>query len=75
MNWKVFVVNWKTTVGGIMTAVPPVITAAGFVFSPNGQHWLALCSGLGALLLGFSAKDASTHSTAQEVQQATRDEK
>ncbi len=75
MTWKAFldslVVNWKTSLGGILTAIPAAILAAGFTLSPTGQHWLALCTGIGALLVGFSAKDASTHSTTAQVKEST----
>ena len=74
MNWQSvqpFLKNWRTSLGGLLIAVPPLITAAGFVLSLQAQHWLALCQGLGALLVGLAAKDASTHSTQSEIAQAT----
>jgi hypothetical protein len=71
MNWTSLLQNWKTTLGGLLAAVPPVITAAGFSFTPKEQHWLALCQGLGVLLLGLAAKDSTTHSTVQQVNLAT----
>lgn len=71
MNWLDLIKNWKTTLGGIMVSVPPLISAAGFVVSPTWNHWLALCSGLGALLVGLAAKDATTHSTVAQVEKAT----
>jgi len=30
--------NWKTSAGGILIGVPPLITAAGFVLTPNEQR-------------------------------------
>lgn len=65
--------NWKTSLGGILAALPPVITAAGFALTPTETHWLNLCQGLGVLLLGLAAKDATTHSTAAEINQSTLD--
>lgn len=63
--------NWRTTLGGLLAAVPPVITAAGFTLTPTKQHWLALCQGLGVLLLGLAAKDSTTHSTLEQVRTST----
>ncbi len=65
--------NWKTSVSGIVTV------AAGFVlFSPETfAHYpvvvqLAKYIGAGGLLaLGFSGKDATTHSTVTEVAAAS----
>jgi ABC-type Fe3+ transport system permease subunit len=74
MDWKSLFTNWKTTLGGILSAVPPVIVAAGFVLTLSEQHWLALCQGVGALLLGLAAKDASTHSTVRETEIASAKE-
>ncbi len=67
--------NWKTSLSGIVTV------AAGFVlFSPETfAHYpvvvqLAKYIGAGGLLaLGFSGKDASTHSTVAEVASASPD--
>ena len=67
--------NWKTSVGGILLGVPPLIAAAGFVLTPAEQHWSALCQGVGGFLLGLAAKDATTHSTVAQVQTATIEEK
>ena len=71
MNWEYFTANWRTTLGGLLAAVPPVITAAGFVLSPTKQHWLALCQGIGVLLLGLAAKDSNTHSNLEQVREST----
>lgn len=75
MNWKSLLTNWKTSVGGLLAAVPPVVVAAGFVLSPSKQHWLNLCQGIGVLLLGLSAKDSTTHSTITQVNKASTDAK
>ena len=69
--WQMALKNWKTTLGGILAAIPSLVAAAGFTLSANGQHWLALCGGVGALLLGMAAKDSTTHSTEAEVEAAT----
>ncbi len=73
MNWQYLTANWRTTLGGLLAAVPPVITAAGFVLSPMKQHWLALFQGLGVLLLGLAAKDSTTHSTIDQVDKSTHE--
>jgi hypothetical protein len=75
LNWKSILANWKTSAGGLLAAVPPVITAAGFTFTPTESHWLALCQGLGVLLLGMAAKDSTTHSTVAQVTEATVESK
>lgn len=63
--------NWKTTLGGILAGAPAIITASGFEQSPHLNHWLNLCSAVGMILLGASAKDWNTHSTTEEVAQST----
>jgi len=65
-----FLLNWKTSLGGVLAALPPAVTAAGFTLTPAQAHWLALCQGLGALLIGLAAKDSSTHSTPDQVRQS-----
>ena len=67
--------NWKTSVGGILLGVPPLITAAGFSLTLPEQHWMALCQGVGGFLLGLAAKDATTHSTVAQVEVATLESK
>lgn len=71
MNWKAFLTNWKTTLGGVLVAAYPLVQSAGFTLTPREQHWLALAAGVGALLLGGAAKDFNTHSTQAEVEQST----
>jgi len=73
-QWGLLVLKtWKPGVGGILVGVPPLITAAGFVLSPAMTHWLNLCQGLGALLLGLSVKANTTHSTLPEMKAATEE--
>jgi hypothetical protein len=70
MNWQSLFKNWKTSVGGTLAAIPQLVIASGFVLIPSEQHWLNLCQGVGLALLGWAAKDATTHSTPSEVTQA-----
>lgn len=63
--------NWKTTLGGVMAGVPALVTASGFEHTPHLDHWLNLCSAVGMLLMGMSAKDWNTHSTESEVKTST----
>ena len=74
MPWKSIAANWKTTLGGALAAIPAMVSAAGFTLSTDHQHWISLCGGVGALLLGLAAKDATNHSTWKEVNLATADE-
>ena len=68
---KVFGLNWKTTFYGILTGVPPIVMAAsssaGIVLGPHVLLILGLCTGLGALMMGLSAKDNDVHSTPEQV--------
>ena len=72
---KLFGANWKTTIGGILVGVPPLVNGAALAASITLPKWeifvATLAMGLGGLILGFNAKDATTHSTATQVQQAT----
>lgn len=67
--------NWRTTLGGILLGVPPVILAsamqANFTVTAKWTFILLSISGIGGVFLGLSSKDADTHSTALEVEQAT----
>lgn len=63
--------NWRTTLAGLLAAL------AGFVlFSPSMfPHWaievskFVMAGGLGSL--GILSKDVNSHSTVEEVEQAT----
>ena len=77
MNW----LNWlgtspKTTIGGIMLGVPPVLNGALIAANITPPKWEIFAStlilGLGGFMLGISAKDATTHSTVEQVQTATQ---
>lgn len=77
MNWliNVFGQNWKTTIGGILLGVPPIIVSsaagAGIHLNAITIMILGISTGLGGLMLGISAKDSNTHSTQEQVQSAT----
>ena len=68
--------SWRTTIGGALVGVPPLAfsaaQAAGIMFG----HWtlfaLTLAMGLGGLILGVTAKDAQVHSTAAQVDAASK---
>ena len=74
-----FMVNWLTTLCGILTAIgvagagipacTPEMTA---VCMPAEYKWIfAVLAGLGAVSLGAAAKDARVHSTIDEVEKST----
>lgn len=63
--------NWRTTLGGALIGIPQIIIGAGYQLTPGWLHFLGLCTGGGALLLGMSAKDSSTHSNVLEVEKST----
>ena len=73
MNW--LGQNWKTTIGGLLMGIPPILTAAFMAASIPVPKWEVFAStlamGIGGLVLGTNAKDSTTHSTAAEVDQAT----
>ena len=76
---KVFGQNYRSTIGGIMLGVPPLITAgateAGYHLKPFVLMILTIITGLGALVLGINTKDKQVHSTQAEVQAATIEQK
>lgn len=68
---KWFGSSYRTTIGGILIGIPPLISGA--LLSANiptgkwGNFTLTLCLGLGGLMLGVNAKDRKVHSTVAEV--------
>jgi len=72
---KVFGANWKTTLGGILLGVPPLVitsaAGAGVSLGPHAMMVLGILTGIGGLMLGVVAKDKDNHSTADQVQAAT----
>jgi hypothetical protein len=77
MNWiqKILGQNYKTTVGGAMVGIPPIVYSAFLAASITPSKWYTftatLCMGLGGLILGTNAKDSTTHSTQAEVSNST----
>lgn len=72
---KFFGTSWRTTIGGAMVGIPPLVFAAAQAASITFGHWtlfvLTLVAGLGALILGSNAKDAQVHSTEAQVSAST----
>lgn len=66
--------NWLTTAGGILAGLPSLLAGAGIVLPPQYQKYVTLAGGLGVLLLGAAAKQYNNHSTATQVEQATKTE-
>lgn len=71
--------NLKTTIFGLIAGLPPIIIAsaagANFPLPAWALMTLSIVSGVGAILTGAAAKDATTHSTSAEVQAATTEKK
>jgi hypothetical protein len=71
--------SWRTTIGGALLGVPPVVFSAAQAAGITFGHWtlfaLTLAMGLGGLVLGTNAKDAQVHSTAAQVDAATKNGK
>lgn len=64
-------VNWITTIGGLLLAFG--LGANQVADIPQEYRWIfALMAAAGAIVLGGGAKDARVHSTADEVNVATR---
>jgi hypothetical protein len=59
--------NWKTTIGGIMTALGMI----GMLAPPPVRGVFIAIGTIGAALTGVSAKDFNTHSTQPQVDAAT----
>lgn len=74
MNW--LGPNWKTTIGGVLAGIPPLIISSSAMYNVPLPPWvlmlLSVLSGIGALITGVAAKDSTTHSTTNEVQAATK---
>lgn len=72
---KWFGSSWRSTLGGMLLGLPPVIMgaaqSANFALPHLAQFLLAISTGLGALILGFNAKDKQVHSTTAQVDAAT----
>lgn len=45
--------NWKTSLGGCVTAVPQIIEGI------TTHNWMLVLTGIGSLLLGLTAKDSN----------------
>jgi hypothetical protein len=73
---KLFGSSWRSTIGGILLGVPPLVQTAAMTAQISLGKWgafaIALSMGLGSLVLGFSAKDAKVHSTAAQVDEASQ---
>ena len=48
------IVNWKTTVGGVITALPDILTTAGDVLAPEVA---SIVRAIGILIMAATAKD------------------
>jgi|ERR1017187_4269402 hypothetical protein len=72
---KWFGSSWRTTIGGAMVGIPPLVFAAAQAASLTFGHWtlfaLTLVAGIGALILGGNAKDAQVHSSVDQVEAKT----
>jgi hypothetical protein len=69
---KWFGPSYRTSIGGILAAVPPLIIAAALATNITLGKWvmfaLTLSISLGGLMLGINAKDRQVHSTVAEVE-------
>lgn len=70
--------NWKTTVGGAILMIagfayslPALLTSDNITLPPKWQHILVLVAAIGGAIVGFGAKDSTTHSTVDQVQTST----
>jgi hypothetical protein len=51
--------HWKTTVGGLLVSIPPLLFSSGVILTLQQQHIVVFVQAVGAMLLGISAADAS----------------
>jgi hypothetical protein len=69
---KWFGSSWRSTIGGILIGVPPLIAGALSGANIPVGKWvgfaMTISLGLGGLMLGTNAKDKQVHSTVAEVQ-------
>lgn len=74
--WKWFTTNWKTN---LIATVAIVYSAQQFVTAVEAwqihqpANWRTAVVSLLVAAVGYVAKDASTHSTTQQVQAATKE--
>lgn len=59
--------NWKTTIGGIMTALGMI----GLIAPEPVRRIFVIIGSIGAVMTGASAKDKDVHSTQPQVDAAT----
>lgn len=73
---SIFGKNWRTTLGGILSGAPGLLMAAFIAAGITPGKWavfaMTLSTGIGVMVLGSNSKDAQTHSTAEEVDSATK---
>lgn len=72
---KLLPTNYVTFIGGILAGLPPIILAAAmssnFTLSSKVTFGLSVVQGIGTLVIGLAAKDWNTHSTQQQINEAT----
>jgi hypothetical protein len=70
--------NCKTTLGGAILSVAgflyalPSLMPNTIVLSPKERGILQLAAAIGGAIVGFAAKDSTTHSTTAEVNASTQ---
>jgi len=67
---KILGENWKTTLGGILSAVG--LALVGLETLPEKYKWVGpIMAAIGAALVGATAKDFNVHSTEGEIKAST----
>lgn len=68
---SLFTQNKLTTIFGIIAGLPLLVAGSGIVLDAYWGHILTVVGGLGMVGLGIVAKAYNSHSTVDQVQQAT----
>lgn len=49
--------SWKTSLAGVIAGLPPILLQLSNILSGQPVDWSLLWTGIGAIVLGFFAKD------------------
>lgn len=75
---KILGASWRTALGGGLLGIPPLVFSAAQTAGITFGHWtlfsLTLAMGLGGLIIGTNSKDKQVHSTADQVDAATKNQ-
>jgi len=69
---QVFTQNHLTTFFGILAGLPTIVLGSGVTLNAHWNHELLIVAGVGTIGLGVVAKAFNTHSTQDQVADASK---